>query len=85
MLLYAPLTIRERLAAALAATQIKRLDPDDPRLDEQTFADWLRAHHQSENAIDTLWNLIALPTLNLPADEASLAAAVKVFRTGLLD
>src|SRR5262249_59476409 len=32
-----------------------------------------------------LWNLIALPTLNLPADEASLAAAVKVFRTGLLD
>ena len=85
MLLYAPLTIRERLAAALAATQIKRLDPEDPRLDEQTFADWLRAHHQSENAIDTLWNLIALPTLNLPADQASLAAAVKVFRTGLLD
>ena len=32
-----------------------------------------------------LWNLIALPTLNLPADDASLAAAVKVFRTGLLD
>ena len=85
MLLYAPLTIRERLAAALAATQIQRLDPEDPRLDEQTFADWLRAHHQSENAIDTLWNLIALPTLNLPADQASLAAAVKVFRTGLLD
>ncbi len=85
MLLYAPLTIRERLAAALAATQIKRLDPEDPRLDEQTFADWLRAHHQSENAIATLWNLIALPTLNLPADQASLAAAVKVFRTGLLD
>ena len=32
-----------------------------------------------------LWNLIALPTLNLPADDASLALAVKVFRTGLLD
>ena len=32
-----------------------------------------------------LWNLIALPTLNLHADEASLGAAVKVFRTGLLD
>jgi hydroxysqualene dehydroxylase len=85
MLLYAPLGIRERLAAALAATQIKRLDPDDPQLDDQTFADWLRAHGQSENAIETLWNLIALPTLNLPADQASLSAAVKVFRTGLLD
>ena len=85
MLLYAPLTIRERLAAALAATQLKRLDPEDPKLDEQTFAEWLRAHRQSENAIATLWNLIALPTLNLPADQASLSAAVKVFRTGLLD
>ena len=65
--------------------QLGKLDPDDPALDEQTFADWLRAHGQSENAIDALWNLIALPTLNLPADEASLAGAVKVFRTGLLD
>ena len=35
-------------------------------------------------AVESLWNLIALPTLNLPADAASLALAVKVFRTGLL-
>jgi squalene-associated FAD-dependent desaturase len=85
MLLYAPLSVRERLAAARAATQIKRLDPEDPALDDQTFSSWLRAHGQSENAIATLWNLIALPTLNLPASEASLSASVKVFRTGLLD
>ncbi len=85
LLLYSPLGLRERVAAALAATQLKKLDPDDPALDEQTFADWLRSHGQSENAIETLWNLIALPTLNLPADLASLSAAVKVFRTGLLD
>jgi squalene-associated FAD-dependent desaturase len=85
MLLYAPLSVRERLAAARAATQIKRLDPENPALDDQTFAGWLRAHGQSENAIATLWNLIALPTLNLPAGEASLSAAAKVFKTGLLD
>jgi hypothetical protein len=35
--------------------------------------------------VDALWNLITLPALNLPAREASLALAVKVFRTGLLD
>ena len=35
--------------------------------------------------IDALWDLIALPTLNLSAAEASLALAVKVFRTGLLE
>jgi hydroxysqualene dehydroxylase len=85
LLTYAPLTLRERLAAARAATALRKLDPDEPSLDEQTFADWLRAHGQSENTIATLWNLIALPTLNRPADEASLSAAVKVFRTGLLD
>src|SRR5579862_5901041 len=32
-----------------------------------------------------LWDLIALPTLNLPADQASLALAAMVFKTGLLE
>jgi len=85
LLRYAPLVARERLAAIRAAAALRALDPDDPALDEQTFGGWLRAHGQSPNTIAALWNLIALPTLNLPADEASLAAAVKVFRTGLLD
>ena len=78
LLRYAPLGARERLAAIRAAAALRALDPDDPALDEQTFGGWLRAHGQSPNAIAALWNLIALPTLNLPADEASLAAAVKV-------
>ena len=77
--------MRERIAAARGAAALQKLDPDDPALDEQTFAGWLRAHGQSESAIAALWNLIALPTLNLPAEEASLSAAVRVFRTGLLD
>jgi hydroxysqualene dehydroxylase len=85
LLRYGPLGARERLAAIRAAAALRALDPDDPTLDEQTFGDWLRAHGQSPNAVAALWNLIALPTLNLPADQASLAAAVKVFRTGLLD
>ena len=85
LLRYAPLGRRERVAAARAATALGRLDPNNPALDEQTFGAWLAQHGQSENAVSVLWNLIALPTLNLPAAEASLAAAVKVFRTGLLD
>jgi hydroxysqualene dehydroxylase len=85
LLRYEPLRFGERVAAARAATALSRLDPADPALDSQTFASWLRGHGQSDNAIAALWNLIALPTLNLPADEASLAVAVKVFRTGLLD
>ena len=85
LLRYAPLTLRERLAAVRAATALRRLDPDDATLDDESFGDWLRAHGQSPRAVAALWNLIALPTLNLPAEDASLAAAVKVFRTGLLD
>jgi squalene-associated FAD-dependent desaturase len=85
LLTYAPLSLAERAAAVRAALALKRLRPDDPELDAQRFGHWLRAHGQSDGAIAALWNLIALPTLNLPADEASLAAAVKVFRTGLLD
>jgi squalene-associated FAD-dependent desaturase len=82
---YKPLRLGERLAAARVATALGKLDPSDPALDTQTFASWLRSHRQSENAIEALWNLYALPTVNLPAEDLSLAMAVKVFRTGLLD
>jgi squalene-associated FAD-dependent desaturase len=82
---YRPLSLRERFAAVGAARALQALDPADPSLDEQTFGAWLTAHGQTAKASEALWNLIALPTLNLPASEASLAAAVKVFRTGVLD
>jgi squalene-associated FAD-dependent desaturase len=85
LLRYAPLSLRDRLGAVRAAAAMRSLDPDDPALDERTFGDWLRAHGQSTRAIEALWDLICLPTVNLPADEASLAVAAKVFRTGLLD
>lgn len=74
----------ERVRAAAAALSLRRLRPG-PELDERTLGAWLAAHGQSAAAVERLWNLIALPTLNLPADEASLALGVKVFRTGLLE
>jgi squalene-associated FAD-dependent desaturase len=85
LLRYGHLTFPERLAAVRCAAALRTLDPEDRSLDTQTFGSWLRAHGQSDRAISALWNLIALPTLNLDADEASLLGAAKVFRTGLLD
>jgi squalene-associated FAD-dependent desaturase len=79
------LTPLERLRVAPAALALSRVDLDDPALDDQTFGAWLRRHGQSEAAIAALWNLITLPAVNLPADEASLALGAKVFKTGLLD
>jgi uncharacterized protein with NAD-binding domain and iron-sulfur cluster len=52
--------------------------------DEGTFGEWLARHGQGPAAVSALWDLIALPTLNLPAAQASLALAAFVFRTGLL-
>jgi squalene-associated FAD-dependent desaturase len=74
----------ERLRAALAALSLARLDPTSEKLDRLTFGQWLAERGQSPAAVEALWNLIALPTLNLSAEDASLALAVKVFRTGLL-
>jgi squalene-associated FAD-dependent desaturase len=82
---YAPLRLHERVSVLRAGAALRCLDPDDPDLDLSTFGDWLRANRQSPRAIASLWNLIALPTMNVSADDASLAQAVQVFRTGLLD
>jgi hydroxysqualene dehydroxylase len=81
---YPHLTLAERVGAARAAIGLMRLDPSDAALDTQAFGDWLARHGQGPRAIAALWDLIALPTLNLPAAEASLALATFVFRTALL-
>ncbi len=82
---YPHLTLRQRASAAWAALALGRLDPEDLALDSVTFGAWLGAHRQSRAAVAALWDLIALPTLNLPAAQASLALGVFVFRTGLLE
>ena len=64
---------------------LRRLRLDDPSLDEQTFGAWLEAHGQSADAVAALWDLITLPTVNLHAQDASLALATKVFQTALLE
>jgi squalene-associated FAD-dependent desaturase len=73
---------RLRLGRALAG--LARLDLDDPALDRVTFGEWLRRHGQSDAAVAAVWDLITVPTVNLRAAEASLAAAAMVFKTGVL-
>ena len=82
---YPYLSWRERLGAARAALALGRLSADAPELDRRTLGSWLAARGQGPEAVAALWDLIALPTLNLPAAEASLALGVFVFRTGLLE
>ncbi len=85
LLRYSPLSLTQRIKAVRTALALRRLNPEDPSLDQLSFGDWLGARGESARAIAALWDLICLPTINLRAIEASLALAVKVFRTGLLD
>ena len=84
LLTYPHLNIPQRLGVLRAGRALRGLDPDDPSLDEVAFGDWLSSHGQDEEAINTFWNLVILPTVNVPAAQASLKLAAKVFVTGLL-
>ena len=81
---YAHLGVADRLRLGRAVMAIRRLHLSDPALDTETFGSFLARHGQSPAAIERLWDLITLPTVNLHAAEASLALAAKVFQTGLL-
>ncbi len=81
---YPHLSRRRRLAVVRAALALRRLDPDDIALDRLTFGEWLAARGQDAATIEGFWDLIVLPTVNVPAAEASLKLAAMVFRTGLL-
>jgi squalene-associated FAD-dependent desaturase len=82
---YPFLGLGDKLRLGPAVTALGRLHLDDPNLDEQSFGEWLAARGQRPSAIAGLWDLITLPTVNLPARDASLALAAKVFKTGLLE
>jgi squalene-associated FAD-dependent desaturase len=84
LLRYRHLSLRDRLALGRALAALHRLDLEDDRLDDVTFGEWLAAHGQSKAAIAAVWDLLTVPTVNLPASEASLATAAMVFKTGLL-
>ena len=85
LLRYRHLCVSERLNAARAALALGRLDAGAPELDRRTLGEWLAGHGQGPRAVAALWDLIALPALNLPAAHASLALGAFVFQKGLLE
>ncbi|MEU6122225.1 hydroxysqualene dehydroxylase HpnE [Streptomyces sp. NPDC047123] len=81
---YPHLSVAERAKVGRAALALKGLDLTDPALDGQDFGSWLARHGQSPRAIEALWDLVGVATLNAVAGDASLALAAMVFKTGLL-
>ncbi|MFD6923415.1 hydroxysqualene dehydroxylase HpnE [Streptomyces sp. NPDC059944] len=81
---YPHLSLAERARVGRAALALKGLDLADPSLDTQNFGDWLAGHGQSRRAVEALWDLVGVATLNAVAGDCSLALAAMVFKTGLL-
>jgi squalene-associated FAD-dependent desaturase len=85
---YPHLKVSERLSAACAARALRGLDRRTAlgleRAERYTLGRWLRERGQGARALSALWDLVALPTLNLPAEQASLALGAFVLQTGLL-
>jgi squalene-associated FAD-dependent desaturase len=81
---YPHLSLAERAQVGRAAFALKGLDLADPTLDTQDFGSWLTAHGQSARAVEALWDLVGVATLNAVAGGASLGLAAMVFKTGLL-
>ncbi len=81
---YPFLSWAERARVSRPALAMRRVDPADPAADTQRFGDWLAARGQSERARRALWDLFSVSALNIAGDDASLALAATVVKTGLL-
>jgi squalene-associated FAD-dependent desaturase len=84
LLRYRFLSLAERSVVSRASLAMRSVDPADPAMDNIRFGDWLAAHGQSEHARRVLWDLFTVSALNVDGDDASLALAAVVVKTGLL-
>ncbi len=81
---YPFLSRTERASVARPALGMRFVDPADPAVDTQRFGDWLAKRGQSERTRRALWDLFSVSALNIAGDDASLALAAVVVKTGLL-
>ena len=81
---YPHLGVRDKLLTLYGFVRIRLADRKRPQYENQSFYRWLKEHHQTERAIDGLWNLIILPTLNDNVRDVSAAMAIMVFQEGVL-
>src|SRR6516225_9476340 len=81
---YPFLSVTERASVARPALGMRFVDPADPAVDTQRFGDWLAKRGQGERTRRALWDLFSVSALNIAGDDASLALAAVVVKTGLL-
>ena len=78
LLRYRHVSLRDRLRILALLARLSRLSPGSG-----TFGEFLRAHGQSQAAIDRFWDVFVRPALNLRTDEVAAADAVFTVLTAL--
>jgi squalene-associated FAD-dependent desaturase len=81
---YPFLSLTERMSVSRPALAMRFVNPANLATDNQRFGDWLAAHGQTERSRRLLWDLFSVSSLNIAGDDASLALAAVVVKTGLL-
>ncbi len=79
VLRYKPLLPLERIKVLQTGLAVQMCSSADT-FDDVSFADWLKDHRQSANAISVFWEAIGSGLLNAKADKVSAALALKTFR-----
>ncbi len=75
------LSLSDKLAIARAMTALVPRVPGDTG---KSFLDWLKAHGQTQRAIDRFWSPILVSALNEDLDRVSVAYGAMVFRDAFL-
>ncbi len=83
-LAYKHLGLWDKLTAAYALLLLNVTDRTNPRLQQETFADWLRRHRQTQRSINNFWDLIVKPSANDSVEDVSAASAIMIFQDGIL-
>ena len=83
-LAYKHLGLWDKLTTVYALLRLNATDRTKPRLQQQTFAHWLRRHRQTQRAINNFWNLIVKPCVNDDVKDVSAAMGIMIFQEGLL-
>ncbi len=81
---YPHLSWPDKLAAVRGLLSMMLTQRSNPSLEEITFYDWLRAHHQTDRAVSNLWNVLIEGTLNDNVRDVSASMGLMIVQDGLL-
>ena len=85
LLSYPHLSAREKARVVLALGRARFTHRHQPRLEHITFYQWLKEQGQSEQAVQNLWNLLVMPTLNDDVRVISAAMGLMIVQEGMLE